>query len=94
MSRFAQGGRESFSEKASSMWLVVTRKRLPTPFASHTNATDLGIDRWRATNGIFELSSTFHLHATEANAARQASGPADMGKASESISTCLPPTVV
>jgi hypothetical protein len=34
VSCFAQGGRESFSENASSMWLVVARKRLPTPFAS------------------------------------------------------------
>jgi hypothetical protein len=29
-----KGGRESFSENASSMWLVVARKRLPTPFAT------------------------------------------------------------
>jgi hypothetical protein len=28
-------GRESFSDKASSLWLIVTRKRLPTPFALH-----------------------------------------------------------
>jgi hypothetical protein len=35
VSRFAQGGRESFSDKGSSMWFVATRKRLPTPFALH-----------------------------------------------------------
>jgi hypothetical protein len=29
-------GRESFSGEESSMWMVVSRKRLPTPFALHT----------------------------------------------------------
>jgi hypothetical protein len=33
---FWERGRESFSEEASSMWLAVARKRLPTPFALRT----------------------------------------------------------
>jgi hypothetical protein len=48
-------GRESFSEEASSMWLAVARKRLPTPFALRTTQPNptvivlpvLGLDEYK-----------------------------------------------
>ncbi len=42
--RFAGRGRESFSEKACTMWLVVARKRLPTPYAHGTTKRNPSVD--------------------------------------------------